>query len=153
MTRPALLFCNSSHVDLREYTSIPEVGSSNNTNLGFPINAMAKHNFLFIPPDKDEDNTYIFSVNPTSLTTVLIASYKTPPFNPFIRPKNCKCSFTVNKGNNTFCCGLYKGELRERERKKERKKERMNERKKKERRKKEEGEEHRNEEREKEIIR
>ena len=45
-------FRMTSHMNLREYGSIPLVGSSRNTIDGSPINAHANDNFLFIPPDK-----------------------------------------------------------------------------------------------------
>ena len=42
MVRPALCFSSKSHVPLRAYGSIPEVGSSKNTISDPPIRAMAQ---------------------------------------------------------------------------------------------------------------
>ncbi len=41
-----------SHIYLREFGSKPEDGSSKNIILASPIKALAKHNFLLLPPER-----------------------------------------------------------------------------------------------------
>lgn len=47
---PALYFSSRSQMDLLEYGSTPDVGSSKMTTLDPPTNAMATDSFLCIPP-------------------------------------------------------------------------------------------------------
>mmetsp|Transcript_25722 Transcript_25722/g.35378 ORF Transcript_25722/g.35378 Transcript_25722/m.35378 type:complete len:238 (+) Transcript_25722:266-979(+) len=104
-TLPFLQRCNNSQVERRLYGSIPEVGSSKRTNFGSPTSAIDNDNFRFIPPDRADASTYLFSVNPTSLITLSTESCNRYPYNPLILPKNSRCSCTVKQGNNTLYCG------------------------------------------------
>ena len=49
------------HMNRRALGSIPVDGSSKNTILGLPINAMATESFLLLPPDKVPDNLSSYS--------------------------------------------------------------------------------------------
>lgn len=49
---PWKLLIIASHKYLLDLGSIPVLGSSSNTSLGFPIIAKAKLNFRFVPPEQ-----------------------------------------------------------------------------------------------------
>mmetsp|Transcript_6251 Transcript_6251/g.8287 ORF Transcript_6251/g.8287 Transcript_6251/m.8287 type:complete len:124 (-) Transcript_6251:15-386(-) len=102
-TRPSFFWRNRSHIARLEYGSMPEVGSSSITNFGDPMNAIATHSFLFMPPESEELNVSIFSSRPTSrtraLTKVEILSFGIP----LIKANITRCSRTVIQGKRIFC--------------------------------------------------
>ena len=58
-----LIFSRIVHITLREYASIPEVGSSRITILESPTSAIAKDNFLFSPPESTFANLLRSEIN------------------------------------------------------------------------------------------
>ena len=69
-------FRMTSHTNLREYGSIPLVGSSKNIIAGLPINAHANESFLFMPPDKFLLCSSILFKRSTSRNALSIESFK-----------------------------------------------------------------------------
>ena len=66
------LYCNNkSQIALRAYGSTPAVGSYRMTVLEPATKAMATDNFLFIPPDKYFDLSFLFDNSPVSVRNLL----------------------------------------------------------------------------------
>jgi hypothetical protein len=65
IVRPARAFCSNSHVERREYGSMPDVGSSSMTILEPPMSAMDMESFRFWPPESVPACALHFSVSPT----------------------------------------------------------------------------------------
>ena len=70
MDLPTLIFLMSSQVYLLDSTSRPDVGSSRMITFGLVTIAIARDNFLFIPP---ESSITFRSTNSVSITTYKVS--------------------------------------------------------------------------------
>ena len=102
----------TSHVNLREYGSIPDVGSSRKTTFGRPMNAIASESFLRCPPDRSPVLYASFSESATSFTAAItsrpIIFFGIPPNAAY----SSRCSFTVSVGHRTSNCGQIPSDAR-----------------------------------------
>ena len=95
----------TSHVNRREYGSIPDVGSSRNTTSGLVTNAMANESLRFCPPLKLPVGTSNFSNSATSATASTTARFVSSDFIPPNAAYSVRCSRTVIIGHRTSNCG------------------------------------------------
>ena len=91
----------TSHVNRREYGSIPEVGSSKKTTSGFVTNAIARDNLRFWPPERFPVGVSSFSSSATSATACTTASRNSLRGIPPNAAYSVKCSRTVIIGQST----------------------------------------------------
>ena len=73
---PIFIFLISYQIYLFDSTSRPDVGSSKIITEGLHTNAIARDNFLFIPPDKNSAFTYLKSESIT-ISSVSAITFET----------------------------------------------------------------------------
>ena len=102
----------TSHVNRREYGSIPDVGSSRNTTSGLVTNAIANESLRFCPPLRLPVGTSNFSNRATSATAsttaFLVSAERMPPNAAY----SVRCSRTVIIGHRTSNCGHIPSDAR-----------------------------------------
>lgn len=98
---PIFILFISSQTYLLDSTSRPEVGSSKIITAGLHTNAIARDNFLFIPPDKNLAFVYLKaeSITISSVSEIVFETSLCGTF--FNSQTNLKCSSTVNRSIRT----------------------------------------------------
>lgn len=100
-----MYFLSISQIYLLPDKSIPDDGSSNNTNFESPIKAIAIESLLLLPPERSFASVCLFKSSPTSWMTFSISAFLLPEFRPLKSVKISKCSSGVRRSNKISCYG------------------------------------------------